>query len=326
MSADPGRSTVAEPDTAAVLRELFRTVRPVAAVAAPPSALMEAAIRAVVPERLLVLVGGSDGERIAQIAEATGSHVIRAMVPEGAVLTAEHLDRFLDGPDLDAVALAHADSSTGAQFPLRELARVVSQRPDLLMLVDASHSLSVTELQVDLWELDCVIAGSGGTLQAVAGACLVTTSKRFEARARQQKGRGWTYDLIRLFESRAARKAAAEPTSAVMESIIRRATALRGPGARESAWAAHQDLRGIVDEWAAMGSHEIVARPGVRSPALTALAVGSPEQATALSLEAQAAGLTITASGSRIILAHAHLGRERLQAALETLGTLLDQL
>ena len=59
------------------LKALFRTSREVMLVDASATGLMEAAIRNGVEERVLVVIGGSYGERFAQVAEACGKEVVR---------------------------------------------------------------------------------------------------------------------------------------------------------------------------------------------------------------------------------------------------------
>src|SRR5690606_28930658 len=123
------------------LRGVFRTTEPVLTVPVPGPLLMEIALRTLVEHRALVLVAGPAGETLARATEALGKEVLRLMVRPGEVVEPAHLARFLAGPPVDSVVLAHADLGAGTLAPLAELARVVRARRELLLLVEASGSL-----------------------------------------------------------------------------------------------------------------------------------------------------------------------------------------
>ena len=183
------------------LSDLFRTRRPVLVAASPAVVLLEAVARCGISERVLVVVGGRDGERFASVAEGCGKEVIRAYVPEGATLEPRHLACFLDGPAVDAVALVHAESSTGALAPLEELGAVVRSRSGMMLLVDATSSAGAEPIEPDVWGLDAVVAGSAGPLGLPPGLAFGALSERLLARARTLPARGWALDLVRLDEA-----------------------------------------------------------------------------------------------------------------------------
>jgi aspartate aminotransferase-like enzyme len=187
------------------LRHLFRTTRPILLADTAAQGMMEAAVRNGVHDRMLAVVGGTAGEEFARVAEACGKEVVRAFVPPGETIQARHLSRFLEGPGVDAVALAHLEPATGAVAPLEELARVARAADDVLFFVDARFSLGAEPLEFDLWQIDFVLAGGGGPLGLPPGLSLAAASKRLMSRAAALADRGWYFDLARLEQETRAR-------------------------------------------------------------------------------------------------------------------------
>jgi aspartate aminotransferase-like enzyme len=242
QGAAPSPADLAQP-----LRDLFRTRRDVMLVACSATGMMEAAIRSGVEERVLVVIGGGYGERFAQVAQSCGKDVVRAMVPPGRTLEAEHLVQFLDGPEVDAVALVHSETATGSLAPLSELARVVRSRKNVHLLVDAAGSLGGSPVETDLWELDFVFSGSQKALALPAGLALATASERLLARAGKLAGRGRYFDLVHLArpDHLQAEGRYLPQYSALAVQLERIAVS----GGIENRWKRHHEMLKLVEEW-----------------------------------------------------------------------------
>lgn len=210
------------------LRHLVRTTRPVLLADAAAHGMMEAVVRNGVQERMLAVVGGPEGEQFARVGEACGKEVVRAFVRPGETLQARHLSRFLEGPGVDAVALAHVEPDTGAVAPVEELARVTRAADDVLLFVDARFSLGAEPLEFDLWQLDFVFAGSGGPLGLPHGLALGAASKALMARANALADRGWYFDFARLERETRARALTIAPSVPTLLELERRIPALAG--------------------------------------------------------------------------------------------------
>lgn len=208
------------------LRHLFRTTRPVLLADTAAHGMMEAAVRNGVQERMLAVVGGPEGEQFARVAEACGKEVVRAFVRPGDTIQARHLARFLEGPGVDAVALAHVEPDTGAVAPIEELARVARAADDVLLFVDARFSLGAEPLEFDLWQLDFVLAGGGGPLGLPPGLALGAASKALMARAAALADRGWYFDLARIEREIRARALTIPPSVPVLLELERRVPAV----------------------------------------------------------------------------------------------------
>ena len=142
------------------LKRLFRTERPILMSTSSATGFMEGAIRSGVRKRVLVVDGGFFGDRFARIAERNGKEVVRVPVELGRTVEPDELDGWLGKHDVDAVALVHCETSTGALAPLEELARVVRRRDDVVLLVDAVTSIGGSPVETDAWGLDFVFTGT----------------------------------------------------------------------------------------------------------------------------------------------------------------------
>ena len=140
-------------DVCARLKPLFQTSAHAAFETCPATALMEAAIRNLVPHGGLTLhlAGGAFSERWAKISGYCGRKPESLTAPWGTAHDPEQLRaRLRSGPSPKAVMITHNETSTGVLQPLRELAAVVREHaPEAMVCVDAVTSLAGADLQFD---------------------------------------------------------------------------------------------------------------------------------------------------------------------------------
>lgn len=264
------------------LRHLFRTTRPVLLGTCSATGFMEAAVRSGVQHRLLAVVGGYFGERFAQVAAACGKEVVRAVVPDGRTLEPAHLERFLDGPPVDAVSIVHSETATGALAPLEALARVIRARDDIMVLVDAVTSVGAQELETDLWQLDFVFTGSQKALALPPGLALGVASKRLMERAHRLSDRGWYLDLVKFDEAIRERRPTQTPVLPLIYALDTQLARIAAEGGVEARWRRHAEMRGIMEIWCDRhADFPLLARPGRRSATVSTLRVpqgrGAPD-------------------------------------------------
>jgi aspartate aminotransferase-like enzyme len=162
---------------------------------------MEMAVRSGVRSRLLSLVGGAFAERFAHIAAACGREVVRLDVPLGKTVEPDMLYDAIRRSDVDAVSLVHSETSTGALAPLEELAKVVHQFDDVMLLVDTVSSLAGVPVETDKWDLDFVFTGSQKAIALPPGLALAVASPRMLERAKTIPERGVYFDLPTFHEA-----------------------------------------------------------------------------------------------------------------------------
>lgn len=248
------------------LADIFRTANPVVIGTTSTTGFMEAAIRCGVNERVLVVIGGAFGERFAQIAEHSGKEVVRVMVPPGRTLEPEYLVQFLDGPPVDAVALVHSETSTGALAPLAEIIAVVRNRKDTVVLVDAASSLAGSPVETDKWGIDFVFAGSQKALGLPPGLAIGAVSPRLLERARRLADRGRYFDLVRYVEAAGRNQPPSTPAIPLYFALTAQVARIEAAGGVEARWNRHQVMLTMVEEWVSLHPQvSLLPVPGRRS-------------------------------------------------------------
>ncbi len=69
----------------------------------------------------------------------------------GEPITAVAVDAKLSTGEFDVVTLVHNETSTGVMNPLEEIAAVVRNYPDVLLVVDTVSSFSAVPIKADEW-------------------------------------------------------------------------------------------------------------------------------------------------------------------------------
>lgn len=141
---------------------------------------VEAAIGTLVPRngKVLVLINGAYGKRLAKICEVLGREFSTFETAEDEPTTAEDVDRLLVADKtITHVALIHCETSTGILNPLPEIAQVV-KRYGKRLIVDAMSSFGALPIDAREVPFDALIAASGKCLEGVPGMGFVFADKQ----------------------------------------------------------------------------------------------------------------------------------------------------
>jgi alanine-glyoxylate transaminase/serine-glyoxylate transaminase/serine-pyruvate transaminase len=183
-----------------LLRFVFRTAnRLTIPISATGSAGMEACLVNLLEpgDKVIIGVNGVFGTRMMDIARRCGAEPIAIEAPWGQVIDPDALLRvLLANPDAKAVAVVHAETSTGVWQPIEELGHAIA-RSDTLFIVDAVTSLAGAPLQVDDWCIDACYSATQKCLSCPPGLSPVTLSEKALAvlRKRVQPVQSWYLDL-----------------------------------------------------------------------------------------------------------------------------------
>jgi len=233
------------------LQQMWRTSRRVYIGTCSATGFMEMAVRSGVRQRALCLVSGAFGERFAGIVAATGRDVIRLDVPLGGTIEPDLLRDALRRTDVDAVTLVHSETSTGALAPLGELAAVVREFDDVVLLVDAVTSFSGVPVETDEWQLDFVLTGSQKALALPPGLALGVASERMLRRARKTPERGAYLDVLAYEKASADYQPTNTPALSLLFALETQVARIEREGGVEVRWRRHEAMRRMVEEWVA---------------------------------------------------------------------------
>jgi alanine-glyoxylate transaminase / serine-glyoxylate transaminase / serine-pyruvate transaminase len=238
---------------------------------------MEMGITNLVDPGDTVIVGhaGFFGSRLAEMAARHGARVVEVTRPWGEVVAVGALlDALERHPEARLMAVVHAETSTGAQFPLAELGTAMRGR-DTLLLADCVTSLGAIPLQFDDWGLDFAYSCTQKALGAPPGMSPVAFSDRALVRARsRQRYAPFSFDVELLLDYWVKRPITYHHTAPVLHIYALhealRHTLSEGLQAR---WARHERAGRYLQAALRDGGFELLAEPDHQLPNLTAVRV-----------------------------------------------------
>ncbi|MBL4797073.1 MAG: 2-aminoethylphosphonate--pyruvate transaminase [Oleispira sp.] len=158
---------------------------------------VESAIGSAIPRdgKLLVLINGAYGKRIAEIAEYLKIAVVSLEVAEHEWIAADVLAETLaKDADITHVAMVHCETTSGILNPLERYAAIVKAAGKVL-LVDAMSSFGGIDIKVADLGIDFLISSANKCIQGVPGMGFVI-AKRSELLLCEGRARSLSLDLF----------------------------------------------------------------------------------------------------------------------------------
>jgi 2-aminoethylphosphonate-pyruvate transaminase len=155
---------------------------------------IESVISSAIPRdgKLLVLVNGAYGRRIAQMARVHGIETITLDVAENRKITPEAVAEGLAAlRGVTHVAVIHCETTTGILNPVEEIGAVV-ERAGAVYIVDAMSSFGGIPVDLAAARIDFLISSANKCIEGVPGFGFVLARR---ARLLEAKGRARTLSL-----------------------------------------------------------------------------------------------------------------------------------
>ena len=230
-------------DTRARLARIFRAPEGslTIAVSGTGTSGMETTIANLVGEgaRVLVVVTGYFGERLAEICRRYGATVTRVEAEWGRAIDPQAVRAALgtrDGKSVDIVACVHAETSTGVLNPVKEIAAIAHEH-GALVLVDAVTSFGGHPLDVSAWQLDAVYSCTQKCIGAPSGMSPIAWTP--SAHARRVACRSFYFDIGLLEDYWVRRKYHHTLSSTMIYALHEALVAIEEEGV-EARWARHR--------------------------------------------------------------------------------------
>ena len=168
-------------DVGEMLREVYHTENFMTLpLSSTGTGAMEAACANVLErgDTIIVCRNGFFGDRLADIARRCGAETHIVDSPWGKPVDLDTLAAELDKhPNVKAVGMVHAETSTGVLTPLQDFVELV-HRKGALLIVDAVTSLGGHEVRMDDWDLDVCYSASQKCLGAPPGLAPISFGPR----------------------------------------------------------------------------------------------------------------------------------------------------
>jgi alanine-glyoxylate transaminase/serine-glyoxylate transaminase/serine-pyruvate transaminase len=208
------------------------------AVSGTGSAGLETGVANLVQDgtRVLAVINGYFGDRLAQVCARYGAEVTRVEGEWGRAADPQRVREALSRHGADLVSVVHAETSTGVRNPVEEIAAAAHER-GALVLVDAVTSLGGHPFEMARWGVDAVYSCTQKCVGAPSGLAPVAFSP--SALGHRVPCRSFHFDLTLLEEYWRNRKYH-HTISASLVYALREALLIIDEEGLEARWRRHQ--------------------------------------------------------------------------------------
>lgn len=185
------------------LRTLFGTCEDVYVMTNSGTGSMEATVANLTNpgDKVIVGVTGGFGERFLQICNTYQLKTIPIHTNWKDALTPEELKYSLrNNKNIRAVFLTYSETSTGVLNPIAELAKVIKEESDALIIVDGVSAIGGAPISMDDWQIDACVTSSQKALMLPPGLSLIALSQRAKKELQKGKQTKFYFDLNKYEE------------------------------------------------------------------------------------------------------------------------------
>jgi aspartate aminotransferase-like enzyme len=133
--------------------------------------------------------------------------------------------------------------------PLKEIAEVVAQYPDVFLLVDAVSGMAGAPIETDAWGIDFVLAGLQKAFALPAGLAVAAVSERAFERSKAVPPRSYYFNLPLMLKSHVKNQTPSTPSIPHMFALNAQLNDMLAEG-MEQRFARHAKMASIVQAWA----------------------------------------------------------------------------
>jgi alanine-glyoxylate transaminase / serine-glyoxylate transaminase / serine-pyruvate transaminase len=226
-------------------------------------------------DKVLILQNGVFGVRMAEVATRLGAIVDVLEFEWGTPVTPSRVADALDDAKYKAVAIVHAETSTGVCNPVDEVGKIVKKH-DAFYIVDTVTSLGGIPVSVDDWGADAVYSGTQKCLSCPPGLAPTTFSDRYMETVsnRSTKVPNWYLDLSLLASYWKGAKRAYHHTAPInmIYGLHAALSELIGEGLA-TVYARHTDAHEYLIERLGEIGLDLFVEPAARLPMLNAVTI-----------------------------------------------------
>ena len=253
------------------LQEMFGTTRPVYLSTSSAWGVMEGSLRNLVKSKVLNCCCGAFSDKWYEVSQRCGKQADKLQVEWGQPILPDALRAKLSEGGFDAVTIIHNETSTGVMSPIADLAAVVKEFPDVMLIVDSVSSFSAMPIPMDALGIDVLLTGSQKALAMPPGLALFAVSDRALARAATIKDRGYYFDFVEFEKNAKDHMTPSTPCISLLYGLEHKLGEIFAEGIANR-HARHATLNAMIHAWVARHGFEHFAPEGYRSVTLTTVA------------------------------------------------------
>lgn len=204
------------------LKRVFQTEQEVLILASSGTGAMEAAVANTLNpgDKAIVVRGGKFGERWSELCASFGVETENVDVEYGkAVDPAAVRAAFERVPDARALLVQASETSTGVYHPVQELAQIVREAPERMIILDGISAIGVHDIPMDEWGLDVVVSGSQKSWLLPPGLAFIALSERAVQAVRTSKNTRYYFDLRSELDNQLENQTAYTPAVSLIAGL-----------------------------------------------------------------------------------------------------------
>lgn len=252
-------------------KRLFQTEQSVFFSTSSASGLWEAAILSCIKKKGLHLVSGAFSQRWYQNSQSLGKEVDQVELEWGQAFTPDLVREALQQGDYDTVFITHNETSTGVFCPLEEIAQVIREESDALIVVDAVSSLAGAPLYFDQWQLDVCLVSVQKCLAIPPGFSMAAVSDRALGRASEIQNRGMYFDFLTMKKYHDKHNTLSTPSIPHLYALDVQLEYILEKEGLEQRWQRHAQMQQVTQQWAARLGLEYLPEKTYQSPTVSCI-------------------------------------------------------
>lgn len=227
------------------LQELFQTRGSIALLTASGTGAMEAAATNFLDssDSVLVVNGGTFGERWRDLCDARAIPRTELAVPPGKDLDLSQLDHLLGTGDFSALLINAHETSTGHLYDIKAIGEL-THRHGVLLVVDAISSICADPFSMDEWHVDVAILSTQKALALPPGLSFVAMGEHATERLQHRDPGSLYFDLKNYLTNQERGQSPYTPAIGILLQLHQRLADIR-----------EQTLTGLIDEHQRRAAH-----------------------------------------------------------------------
>ena len=252
------------------LQQIAGTKRPVFLSTSSAWGVMEGAIRNLVQNKVLTLCCGAFSDKWFDVSQRCGKEAERIQAEWGQPIDPEVVRAKLAEGGFDTVTLVHNETSTGVLNPLSDIAAVVNEFDDVLLVVDTVSSFSALPIPTDEIGVDVLLAGVQKAMALPPGLSVFVVSEKALKRAETTNDRGYYFDFLEFEKNHQKNNTPSTPSISLLYALDSMVSSIMEEGL-ENRFRRHSETNAQVHKWVEENGFELFAPDGFRSKTLTAV-------------------------------------------------------
>ncbi len=253
------------------LQQIAGTERPVFLSTSSAWGVMEGAIRNLVQKKVLNLCCGAFSDKWFDVSLRCGKEAEKIQAEWGQPIDPDLVKAKLAEGGFDTVTLVHNETSTGVLNPLSDIAAVVKEFDDVLLVVDTVSSFSALPIPTDEIGVDVLLAGVQKAMALPPGLSVFVVSERALERAETTHDRGYYFDFLEFEKNHKKDNTPSTPSISLLYALESMVSSIMEEGL-EKRFQRHSETNAQVHNWVEENGFELFAPDGFRSKTLTAVA------------------------------------------------------